>query len=86
MCSASSTLYTFLKWINETKLKKNQKQWNRRLSTSDDKQVLVFKNRDNLISSTTKKTKINDDCDYSSDDTANITDDNARPDKISFDL
>ena len=87
LCSASSTLYTLLKRINEEKLKENQEQSKRRLSTSDDEQILVFKNRDSLISSTTtKKTKINDYCDYSSDDTENILDDSAVPDEILFDL
>jgi hypothetical protein len=59
LCSASSTLYRLLKGINEEKLKKNQEQSKRRLSTSDDEQILVFRNRDSLISSTTtKNTKI----------------------------
>jgi hypothetical protein len=68
-------------------MKKNQGQSKRRLSISDDEQILVFKNRDSLISSrTTKKTKINDDCDYSSDDTENIIDDSAVSDEILLDL
>ena len=87
LCSASGTLYTLLKRINEEKLKENQEQSKRRLSTSDDEQILVFKNRDTLTSSaTTRKTKINDDCDYSSDDTENIIDDSVVPDEILFDL
>jgi hypothetical protein len=55
--SASSRLYILLKRINEEKLKENVEQSKRRLSTSDDEQSLVFKNRDSLISSTTTKNK-----------------------------
>ncbi len=40
-------------------MKKNQEQ---SIAISDDEPILVLKNRDSLISSTTK---INDDCDYS---------------------
>jgi len=64
-------------------MKKNQEQSKRRLSISDDEQILVFKNRDSLISSTTTR---NDDCDYSLDDTENIIDDSAAPDEILPDL
>jgi len=72
----------WLKRINEEKLKKNQEQSKRRLFTSDDGQILVFKNRDCLVSSTI--TKKNDDCDYSSDNTENIIDDSAVSDQILF--
>ncbi len=64
-------------------MKENQEQSKRRLSTSDDEQILVFKIRDSRISSTTT---INDDYDYSSDDTKNIIDDSAVPDEILLDL
>ncbi len=64
-------------------MKKNQEQSKRRLSISDDEQILVFKNRDSLISATTT---INDDCDYSLDDAENIIDDSAVPDEILPDL
>ncbi len=38
--------------------------------------MLIIKNKDNLTSSTrNKKIKINNDCDYFSSDTENITDD-----------
>jgi hypothetical protein len=51
------------------------------LSTSDDKRISVNKNRDNLTSTKkTKKTKRNDDYDYSSDDTENMTDSSTEPD------
>jgi hypothetical protein len=50
---------------------------------SDDEQILIFKNRDSLISLIPNK---NDDYDYSSDDTENIIDNSVRPDEILFDL
>jgi len=83
----SSTLYILLQGVNEEKLRKNQEQSKRRLSTSDDEQILAFKNRDRLISSTTtKKTKINDDCDHSLGDTDNIIDESAVPDELFLDM
>jgi hypothetical protein len=61
--------------INKEKLIKSQEQFKRSLSTSDDEQISVIKNKDNFNSTTTtKKTKTNDDYDYSSDDTENMID------------
>jgi len=73
LCSASSTLYRLLKGINEENLKKNQEQSKRILPTSDNEQILVFRNRDSLISSTTTRKNKN-------------KDDIAGPDEILFDL
>ncbi len=68
-------------------MKKIEEQSKKGLFTSGNEQILFFKNRDNLISSTTtKNTIINDHCDYFSDDTENIMDDSAIPDERVLDL
>ncbi|CAF4085749.1 unnamed protein product [Rotaria sordida] len=55
--------------INEKIQMQKQEQSKRRLSTVDDEQMLVFKNREDSTSTTSiKKIKKTDSCDFSSDD------------------
>ena len=57
------------------------------LSTSDDEPILVIQDGSNVISTkTTKIMKINDGCDYFSEDIENIIDDSAELSQLSIDL
>jgi len=57
------------------------------LSTSDDEPILVIQDGSNVISTkTTKIMKINDGCDYFSEDIENIIDDSAELSQLSIDF